>query len=811
MEGKYEKKAQNGGGDYDEAFLRRFAAEIGTALREREDDKDKQSSSNNTSIEDSVEDLYRSLVFDEPSIYHILNLPVVASALARQLLLSSSSSSSSSYALSNRLLNGIIYLCNQNTTTVVTKPENENETKKHNDTTVGHSTIKTAMAKLAFCILIDIPLECCRDENSSSESNMNKIRNLLGSYKGSSMNDKNKNKEGNTNTKSTSSIIDDDDAAHSNNVHNEDKMRSMSNFMENNDDDINSSSSDNKEDNNSAGEEIQQQKQQSIEEDEVWAIESDPSDYDFGDDTPAADDITIQEENDWLDPKILSQPDPNLTLQQTRDAIGTLLQIASYTLLEPIFYLPQKDTSRYVSQLTQLVLTLLKPRRKDISTPSSLPGSSSLLDSSVDYAILYPLWILRDAAAYHTNSTTSTTTRQSCTTNYQQEYLEILQTLLAIDQAYLQDVGSSATSIKSTSDPDFDLCVASIVGLSALSAWCSMQKKSTQSTVDDIVDSMNDLSHVVERAEQTYKKNLPNTLIPILEILSGIYYDHVDNNILSTSSSVPQTLLNSGFLRQILALVTLDEASTGDLLGFHHALWGLCQSFPKIVGKYVFRYPGSSQIVRSYATDLSSSSPQNCVQSILWNIYGWYQCKQASLTSGGVNIVLKKIGSSTSDGKKSLNTSRLIEDECSEVCSKAWSQLCKLVIQAIESSSNGIGSDDAGAEKVIQEWGRLLVLSRISSIATHFKSLIDPSLLDDISIVISNQSKQILIDKTADESESREDSKANDKKDDDKEKEEDKERRKPSRRQKIISQAHKVLKEYKLFFLGTVVGTSKTD
>ena len=121
MEGKYEK-AQNG--DYDEAFLRRFAAQIGTALREREDDKDKQSS-NIPSIEESIEDLYRSLVFDEPSIDHISNLPVVASALARQLL--SSSSTTSSYALSNRLLNGVIYLCNQNTTPVVAKLENENE------------------------------------------------------------------------------------------------------------------------------------------------------------------------------------------------------------------------------------------------------------------------------------------------------------------------------------------------------------------------------------------------------------------------------------------------------------------------------------------------------------------------------------------------------------------------------------------------------------------------------------------------------------------------------------------------------------
>jgi len=117
----------------------------------------------------------------------------------------------------------------------------------------------------------------------------------------------------------------------------------------------------------------------------------------------------------------------------------------------------------------------------------------------------------------------------------------------------------------------------------------------------------------------------------------------------------------------------------------------------------------------------------------------------------------------------------------------------KQALQETDSSE----SDDASVERVIQEWGRLLVLGSISSIATQFKSMVESSLLDDISIVISNQSEQLNERKSKS---SNEDGKVDDEKDD-----------KPSRRQKIVSQAHKLLKEYKLFFQGTVVGSSKTD
>ena len=104
-------------------------------------------------------------------------------------------------------------------------------------------------------------------------------------------------------------------------------------------------------------------------------------------------------------------------------------------------------------------------------------------------------------------------------------------------------------------------------------------------------------------------------------------------------------------------------------------------------------------------------------------------------------------------------------------------------------------SNDADSERAVKEWGRLLALARISSISAHFKSLVDPSLLDDISNLISRFS-EIKIDETW----SNERGKTDDEKDD-----------KLSRKKRNVSRAHKMLKEYKLFFQGAVMGSSKID
>jgi len=764
----------------EDEFLRNFAKEIASALREKEDGLSQQDKQNQPSIDDAVKDLYHSLVFDEPLIDHVQNLAVVSSALSRSLLAqpptSSIPTSTKSFALSNRLVNGVVYLCNKNAIPVKQKESElptgnaSNPQSLNRNDSPSHSTVQLAMAKLAFCIFVDIPLQCCRD-NSSAESNLKKIRQFLGSFQGDS-NSKTPRHGHQDNIETTK------DEPPKTEIHDEEKVDSLNHEV--NPSDI-----------------IQQNGSE-----EIWAAESDPSDYDYGEaDDPMNTNHWEQQEQlhdfdeDWLDPKVLSKPNPNLTLQQIRDAIGSLLQMASYTLLEPIFCLSEKETSSYVSRLTQLVLILLQPRKeKDNLTSPSSGDDSFLLDSSMDHAIMSPLWILRDAASYHSNNTI----KRSTTSDYEKSYLHVLQTLLAMDQAYLQDVGRIATVATTRKEPD--LCTSSIVGLSALSSWCAAQSKPTGATIDAVIDSMNDLDHVIERGCSIHKRNLRNTLIPVLETLTGIRYDQLNNKSVALASYyngsiIPQTLLNSGLLRQILSLANIendesndDKPVLSDFLGFHHALWGLCIAYPKIVGKYVFRYTGSSLIIRAYATQLDSAVPQHCVQCILWNIYGWHQCKESSGSSGGLRS-LRKPGSSSTIGSQ-----KLTQDECSEVCQKAWARICQLVKQALNDLDT---NDDARSEKVIEEWGRLLTLANIPFVADHFKSLVDKSLLDDVSVVISDQ----LTHKNGErDKQSRDDNKDDDKEDD-----------KPSRKQKIALEAHKLLKNYYLFFQGTVSGSSKTD
>jgi hypothetical protein len=829
--------------DVDEVrFLRLFAAQIGVALREREDAEKNPSGGgsdqqqqggvgrNHPSINESVEDLYRSLCFDEPLLGHITNIPVVAAALSRQLLAPSASASSSSCALSNRLVNGVLYLCQHNqqqqqqqpstTSSSLQQQQQEEQSPPSLSSSLSpppppssfdsssRSPATVAIAKLAFSILIGVPLECCR--GSGTNGGIDTIRTLLGSYRGTPAwigtdgaildNDDNDKKQPDTPRDQHQGNANDDSSGQ----HNEQQSKDVMNGIQS------SCSSDD-------GDDDDQKKETYdaiVEEEEVWAAESDPSDYDFGEGMlPNGHQLPLMEhyghEEDWLDPKVLSRPNPDLTIEQASDAIATLMLLASYTLFAPIFFLSKREVVPYTSQLTQLALLLLQPGS------SSLVGTT-IRRSSMDSALLVPLWILRDAATYHTHDITTQQFLVTC-------YLEALQTLLAVDQAHLQDLrGLGNLSGISAGTSAAELCVASLVGLSALSSWCSMDRNFKAVTVDAVVDCLNDLTHVVERAIAggTGNLNLSNILIPIVESLSGVYYDHVDK-VRPIKSSIAQTLLNSGLLRQILVLAMTPEVSHTSRVPFHHALWGLCISYPATVGKYVFRYPGVTGMVRQYVVQNDGSTdPQDCVQSILWNTYCWLQCDDSASGDGSsLKIVWKKKPASSSSSKDSPGgppsvTAQLSRDECKEASRKAWSRLCQLVQTSLQESCESSSEDGGGgdgststdttddAEGVVREWGRLLVLARIPEVSANFCSMIDPSLLADVSRVFTNLPREeTKLDSTDSIPTKNGDHDIDERKEG-----------KTSRRHRIVTQAHKSLKEYQLHFQGAIVnGSSKMD
>jgi hypothetical protein len=710
----------------DRAFFRQYAAEIAEAFREQEE------APRQASLEESVPDLYRSLCFDEPMIEsEAANFSIVVSGLSRQLI-----SSSSPYALSDRLVNGILYL---------SKRKDTSDTKSNTAPTQE----SIAMAKLAFCVLVQLPLQICQNFG-----NLSAVRKCLGSYKGSLVSAEDKN-----------SVVNADDSTRNDSAIQQ-RVNKITEAI------------------NGTGDMTVYDAQDDsvLKEVEVWAAESDPSEYDYGEgvpDHPPHGGFQFQEE-DWLDPPRLSKPDPALSKDQARLAVGSLLNQANYNVLEPIFALSKKEVEKYTSELSQLILILLQPQ-------NPLGNGDANMDLPLQDAILSPLWILRDAAIH----SVSTQQRQS----FSSSYLEVLQTLLAVDQAHLQDLGGAM------SNKNVELCTASIVGLSAMSSWCGMSEISIPSTITSVLDAMNDISYVVERASEKYKSSLLHSLVPIVELLSGITFDQAQTAGISNSNSIAQTLMSSGFLRQLLVLGL--EEGIENAHRFHHALWGLSVSHPKIAGKYVARYPGTPQFVRGYTVAAESSS-QDCVSSILWNGFGLVHSEGPGQTQAP-RVVWK-----TSSAKQTVAALPLSRDECTEVCQKSWTRLCQIV----ESSMMGSSKEPEKALEALHDWERFLSFMTVASMASTFVELLDSSHLQKIvkalSVSISQQQQQ---QQQHVQEEEKAEAAIDDSTDDTVQVDDpDGKLKSPkSNHQMIIARARKLIKQYTLIFQGNLAGSSKTD
>ncbi|KAG7352620.1 hypothetical protein IV203_008668 [Nitzschia inconspicua] len=766
-------------------FLRQFAAEIAAALREQDEKESKQL---RLSQSDTVYELYRALVFDEPLLDSIPNLPVAASALSRQLL----DANNSDYALSNRLVNGILYVC-------------QRQSSSSNNQPMYQSAV-VAMSKLAFTCLIDVPFHCClvAQENKTNDGITNRLGKYLGSYQGHCVP---------TREEENSSLL----MGNSDNVINEttvspsgvpppreeqlpDLTRNEGDqTISDGGDDIDKETSTCSDDHNIAVAAIHQE--------EIWAAQSDPSDYDFDEGLPPStmsnNDAMFQQffgpssaqSDDWLDPKVLSTPKSPWTINEARNAIGSLLQLASFTILEPFFSdCAETEMSQYTNKLAQLALMLLQPRSSLESDCKSLLAASRTMS---DTALLAPLWILRDAASHCDETTTAARKRQQSGVS---AYLQTLQTLLAMDQVHVDNI------TKQGSTPAAELYVASIVGLSALSAWCTMvvdQPKAIVSiSVETVVDGMNDLTHILERTftNETYQQRLPTTLIPLLEILTGIHYDRVYHNLATvTENATAQPLLNSGFLGQMLALA-IRPSQEGQLPPSHplyHALWGLCITYPKIIGRYVFRYPGINDLMRSSFGMNSTSEANECVTCILWHSFAWMQTQDAIVAT---KVMWKsKSGSSTS----AAASAPLNAEECQKVCHKAWAQLNQLVKSAIQSDT--LEKEDCDRD-AITEWKRLLVFARLPSLALTMKQLLDASILEDITTAFQNLPKEDSVVKEKPVKAKDDNGQVIEETNNDIH-----ETNKPSQRNHIVAEARKVFKEYNLYFQGAALGSSKTD
>jgi hypothetical protein len=428
-------------------FMRQYAAEIAGALRQQEENAPSLSPS------DSVYELYRALVFDEPLLDSIPNVPIAASALSRQLL-----DAKSDYALSNRLVNGILYVCQQ-------------QQSGSGGSGSDHSQLSIAMSKLAFACLIEVPLQCILlsddDNKQANRTTLDQMGTFLGSYQGHAT----IMRRGDNNQSDTvlmGSTDANDDTTETNTVDHHHPQNDLPTVVDQQPPDALLNTNDNIQDEmdkeaSTCSEDHVATAAAALtmnEEEEVWAAESDPSDYDFNEGllptSLSNNDAIFQqffgasaqaEDHDWLDPKVLSKSKTPWTMETARNAMGSLLQLASFTLLEPVFASSSKsDAALYSQKVAQLALMLLQPRaQQKIDVDSILIDASKMNDA----ALLSPLWTLRDAASHSDSKGMATQRRQMLAATY----LQTLQTLLAMDQALVDKISAASPDVWTNPSP----------------------------------------------------------------------------------------------------------------------------------------------------------------------------------------------------------------------------------------------------------------------------------------------------------------------------------------------------------------------
>jgi hypothetical protein len=806
--------------DDDRAFIRQYAVEIASALRAQEEE---EGCGVVPSVEDSTRELYRALCFDEPVVETIPHLATAASALCRQLTNHHrSSSSSSDYALSNRLVNGIVYLCRRggqpsSPITPTAQAGGGNDTSS--SPVRSATTTSLLLAKLAFCVLVQVPLECFQVLLRSSSKDVSMLQRFLGSYQGSVVERR----------RSEPLIMEPTSTTTT-----DDKVTQLAHALTSGgtgEDDLDDDDHDDDDAHPTSGLTVvptQGNTSSRYDEEEVWAADSDPSDYDYDEgeaedhgSTPlspislAAAATAAVDFVDLLDPIVLSTPDPQRSLEDARSAIGSLVQQANYSILAPIFQMPKKQVEAYTHQLTQLLLLILQPPHSILSSPHCDDNQDS--SSSLQNVMLTPLWILRDVALHHPSSHDQSSYSGAAM------YLEVIQTLLAIDQAYQSD---TTTTTKIPLHKHFSsnpLCSASIVGLSALSSWCCSAQIPIPVTMTAIVDAMNDVAYVMERAVETgYRKHLQHSIPPIIDILIGMtFFDNRNSSGGLTGGGgtmVCQTLLNSGLLRQLLSLSLNNHhhhhhggagEDDDESPPYHldHALWGLCVRYPTVVGKYVARYPGFPSIVRRYhpsSTTRSAGAARDCVQSILWNslAYSHHCCGVDGSTTPQM---VWKSRSSKNGVMVAPPIPLLTQDECREVCQKSWTNLCTMVQAALLDSHDSSTTSPQQSLDVVKEWERLLIFISIPSVAPTFQSLIMTDcddllsgILGDLTMATGVPNAQTSNGRTPKEKRDGDD-------------EEDPKKSSMSHQELIVATTRKTLKQYTLFFQGNTRGSSKTD
>ena len=392
---------------------------------------------------------------------------------------------------------------------------------------------------------------------------------------------------------------------------------------------------------------------------EVWAEESDPSDFVY--ESNANVDWTAWEMAE-MDPIELSKPIHDDDWPQVQCAVANLLQDLTHDKFVP-FNATMWKKQRLSETLTQLALVLLVG-----SGPGGNDGTDihQMSESLKQKLSIQPLNVLRDRVLMHRNDSRSL-----------QDYLSLVQSLIAVDTAQ--------------EDPKASVAYASMVGLASLSSICSQAKslKEIPAIRKCVLACCEDLCSLIERASVfpdpaaqatsvistiAAQQTLPQwvsmiwAFLPLLEVLANI---HADGTTLDTSrycvpAADPQWLLNSGLFRALIMLYTKTAPYSSLSVAVDPARHQLLQCLQmlslqsmSLLGKYAWRVPDLNALIHQ-----DDYQCNNVVDSMVWSLMG------QQLAGGTV---------------MRLRTAKTITcEECKALAVRQWCHLHQQVLGAIQ-------------------------------------------------------------------------------------------------------------------------------
>jgi len=579
----------------DENFLKFHARAIAEALQQQEAAEQAYASGDASKLqrERLIRDTYIALCHDDPLVESDFACHCLAAALLDP---------KAPYALSGPLVEGIRQLCSreedqQSAPPTIAASKNDEESGTSNNVNlaaISTSSSPKGSAILAWAVYARIPLLCCQ------ASSLSEIHSYLGSYRPPPP-PPDPVLSGQRNEQQILESLEKNDEA--------DRLAAMLTQAEES-----TKKMDSIKDTDGALEE------------EIWAAESDPSDFEFDSGFSYEQQVNDLQDSlaEWMsdrsDPEKLSKPPDVTNWKQVRHAVMDLTSQLTYRKVQSLWTsglgndaqanalvggtLSGRGPSDLLAHFT-MTLLMPPPAPPAPQTKSSRP---SIFDSPDDEEHVlqpqrqlqamawYPLWVLRDAAV------------NLPSLNHYSKYLTLLQTLIAVDAA--SAISTTAVTGKKEA---MSMAPATYVGLASLSALCqqviSAEEKSTSTNISNheaveryralrlaVWEIADDLSHALEREDairkatttkdmeakssDAGKENITGsdwivwTILPMLEIMSNQRL-LTGNSIMPNAESMAQRhhqqqisqqwsgLLQSGFFKQwLLRLQDLQQGSS---------------------------------------------------------------------------------------------------------------------------------------------------------------------------------------------------------------------------------------------------------